>query len=81
MEARPSLGELRSRIQEDIDHFGGRLPTPYALVWGGYLAALIEWGMLSVDEHARLTDMLPKVADNPVVTILIGRPNETTLED
>lgn len=76
MESKPSLDELRSRIQEDIDHFGGQLPERYALVWNGYLAALIEWSMISVHEHELLTGMLPKVENNPVITILIGRPNE-----
>lgn len=76
MGAKPTFDEMRERIQEDIDHFHGDLPIPYALVWDGYLGALIEWSLISVDEHARLTDMLPKIDDNPVITILIGRPED-----
>lgn len=76
MHGKPTFDGLRDRIQEDIDHFKGALPERYALVWDGYLAALLEWGLISVQEHSRLVNMLPKIENNPVITILIGRPND-----
>jgi hypothetical protein len=75
MHGKPSVDELSRRIQDDISHFGGTLPESYALVWDGYLAALIEWGLLSPNEHKILSDLLPKVDDNPVMSILLGRPD------
>ena len=46
MTARPTTQELKDRIQSEISHFGGALPERVALVWGGYLAGLLEWGLL-----------------------------------
>src|SRR5437764_10200844 len=74
MAERPTLDELRTRIRRDIGHFGGALPERYVLAWDGYLAALLEWGLLSVSDHAALQNLLPPLEDNPVVSILLGRP-------
>lgn len=65
--------ELRGRIQADARAYGGTLPREATIAWEGYLAALIEWGQLSVDEHARLCDLLPRIEDSPVTHILLGR--------
>lgn len=40
--------------------------------WSGYLAALIEWGMISPDEHQQLLSILPAVDNCPSVAILLG---------
>ncbi len=76
MVAPPTFEELRRRIQREIDHFGGKLPERTALVWDGYFAALMEWGLISVSEHECLCKMLPTIKDNPVKTILLGRPED-----
>jgi hypothetical protein len=73
MSTGPTLEEMRNRLQKDIDHFGGAMPERVALVWDGYLAALIEWSLITVNEHAELTDMLPEIPDNPVMAIFLGR--------
>lgn len=70
-----TLEELRSRIGREIQHYNGILPERVTIAWDGYLAALIEWGLLSVKDHGTLVDLLPKVEDNPVVDILLGRPD------
>jgi hypothetical protein len=71
----PSLDELRKRIQREIDFYGGTMQERSALAWAGYLAALIEWGLISVADHERLCKMLPRIEDNPAVQILLGREN------
>ena len=73
MAERPTFEELKNRIERDMRHFDGTLPERNALVWYGYLAALIEWGQISVDEHERLTKLLPLIENNPVIPILLGR--------
>jgi hypothetical protein len=73
MSERPTFEELRDRIQEEFSHFGGNLPERTALAWDGYLAALIEWGLISVTDHDRLCKMLPPIEDSPVIAILLGR--------
>jgi hypothetical protein len=68
---------MRNRIESTIRYFGGKLPREAASAWDGYLAALIEWGLLSPNEHASLVALLPKdryprPADDPVMQILLG---------
>jgi hypothetical protein len=66
--------EVRLRILDEVAHFGGgALPERVAIAWDGYLAALLEWGLLTVAEHAELVDLLPAIPDNPVLAIFLGR--------
>lgn len=73
MTEKPTVEEMRVRILCDVQHHAGRLPEKTAIAWSGYLAALIEWGLLSVSEHQSLCALLPKIEANPVVDILLGR--------
>jgi hypothetical protein len=77
MAEKPSFDEIQRRIQRDIVHYHGKLPERFALVWYGYLAAIIEWGLISVYEHEQLLKLLPPIEDNPAVTILLGRSDES----
>lgn len=70
---RPIVRELTDRIRADARAYGGTLPREAAIGWEGYLAGLIEWGVLTVSEHAALCDLLPGVDQNPVRHILLGR--------
>jgi hypothetical protein len=66
--------ELEAWIQADISAFQGRLPERYAIAWHGYLAALVEWQMIAMPLHSKLSNLLPKVSDpNPIMTIFSGR--------
>jgi hypothetical protein len=71
----PTLEELQARLTEAVIYYGGELPKEAALVWEGYFAALLEWGLISVGIHAALADMLPKITDNPVMGIFLGFDN------
>lgn len=63
------------RIQEQIDYFGGVLPERYAIAWGGYLAALWEKGMLTLDDYRSMVHLLPDVpAPDPIADIFIFEP-------
>ena len=73
MSAKPTLEELKDRIQQEITHFGGVLPERVAIVWDGYLAALLEWNLISVADHSEASGMLPEIPDNPVMAIFLGR--------
>lgn len=67
------VAELRERIAADAAGYGGTLPREGIIAWEGYLAALIEWDVVSVGEHERLCDLLPRIEDSPVTHILPGR--------
>ncbi len=65
--------ELRQRIKKDIAHFQGQLPERYAIAWGGYLAALLEWSVIDIPTYDDLSSLLPQVGDDPAAEILRGR--------
>jgi hypothetical protein len=65
--------ELVDRIQADIDHFAGNLPERTAISWHGYLAAMIEWQLISVADYRSLLRLIPAIDDDPAIHILTGR--------
>ena len=68
----PTLAELQDRVRQSLSYHGGVLPKETVLVWYGYFAALLEWGLISVGDHSTLSEMLPEIPDNPVVRIFLG---------
>jgi hypothetical protein len=72
----PTSQEIRDRIECEIAHFGGKLPERVGLVWDGYLAALLEWGLITISEYKEFSDMLPEIPDNPVMAIFLGREGD-----
>ena len=81
MTEKPTFEELSNRIRADIKHFGGELPERYSIAWGGYIAALTEWDLISVGDHKRLCELMPKIDNDPVIDIALGRPDETLDQD
>lgn len=70
------FAELETRIQEDITFFNGEMPAKNALAWNGYLAGLLEWGVLEVAQYYKLQAQLPAAEDNIIQTILLGRDSD-----
>ena len=69
----PSERELAYRIRTHLAH---RRDDGVALVWRGYLAALLEWGLISVSSHDRLSGMLPTIGLATVGEVFLGLPDE-----
>ena len=72
---RPTTSELRSRIERHLAITDPIARDRLAIAWSGYLAGLIEWGLLSVSEHAELCELIPPIEDDPSVQILLGTPD------
>jgi len=72
MAERQTVAEIRARLAECARHYGGAIPRDAALVWDGYFAALIEWGLVSPDEHAELLALLPPLPDSPEMGVFLG---------
>jgi hypothetical protein len=77
MAKRPTLEEIQQRVRESLVYYGGLLPRDAALAWSGYFTALIEWDLISVDDHAKLEEMVPRDVrpegnDYPVLHIFLG---------
>ena len=69
---RPTILELRSRITRDMAITDTIARDRLAIAWSGYLAGLIEWGLLSVSDHFELCELIPPIDDDPSVKILLG---------
>jgi hypothetical protein len=65
--------ELMYRINADIEHFCGALPEKTAIAWRGYLAAVLEWNVITVEQYDSLLARVPSVSDDPAIAILRGR--------
>lgn len=74
MSGKPKVTEILNRLQRAKDHFGGELPQDAAAAWDGYFAALIEWDLISIEDHRQLVEMLPETpqGEYPVLGILLG---------
>lgn len=67
----PSESELETRIEQHMS-WGNTEVT--ALIWLGYLNALLEWGLIDVDCHERLANLLPDVGRKELVEMMLGSP-------
>ena len=65
----PTDVELIARIRA---HLARRTDESVALVWRGYLAALLEWGLISVSRHDALAHMLPEAGADIVAEVFLG---------
>lgn len=68
----PTEEELRNRISRQISWRG---PTDtVALIWRGYLSALLEWGAIENNVYARLMSLLPTVGVKELVELFADEP-------
>jgi len=66
----PEEAELRSRI---LAHLASRPGNPYVgAVWSGYLAGLLEWGVIDGNVHSRLSDLLPMAGESETLDVMLG---------
>ncbi|HEV2734419.1 MAG TPA: hypothetical protein VGV85_06240 [Longimicrobiaceae bacterium] len=72
MENHERTEELRWRIRDSARRYGDPLPREMALAWHGYLAAALEWGLVSPAQHQALSAMLPRPPGDFVTGILLG---------
>jgi hypothetical protein len=69
--AHPTEDELRDRILRQLQWRAAS--ETVACVWGGYLAALLEWGLISAAVHERLTAMLPRGGEKELDELFSGQ--------
>ncbi len=67
------IDDLLTRINEHLKHRGG--DEDVKLLWKGYLAALMEWGFLYVDDYHELNNMLGERAQDGIREIFLGFPD------
>lgn len=69
----PNYEDLQDRIKAHLESCA----EPAALreiviAWHGYLAALIEWSLITPSEHLKLHGLMPEVEPSPATQILLG---------
>ena len=67
---RPTEQELRERITEHLAHYGNNEASN--LLWAGYLAGLLEWGLLPVGVYDDLRDLLKDVGEAELRSVFLG---------
>lgn len=68
----PTECELRERMKRQLAR-GGATET-VAPLWCGYLAGLLEWGLMEVDVFDRLRSLLPNVGAKELVELSMDEP-------
>jgi hypothetical protein len=58
------------RVKEEIRYFEGALPRPVAIVWAGYVAGLLDSGLITHSSYTQLRSLLPVIEDDPIPHIL-----------
>jgi hypothetical protein len=66
----PTEEELHRRITLHLASRPGN--TNVILLWLGYIAALSEWGRISVQTHERLYKLLPNIGTEELGEIFLG---------
>lgn len=74
----PTEEELRDRITRQLE-WRGKSDT-VALIWHGYLAGLVEWGLLEFNTYVRLTELLPIVGSKEKSELFADEPLTTEEE-
>lgn len=64
--------ELRGRILDSARSYGEPLPREMAAAWHGYLAAALEWGLLSAAQHGELSGLLPVPPGDFITHVFLG---------
>lgn len=67
---KPTFEELSKRVNEVIS--GEKCTDRDVACWAGYIAALLEWNLISVNDHDKLSDLLPSLAPDPTQRIFLG---------
>ncbi len=74
MDNKERAKEIEERIKEEFNFYNNDLPENVNLVWQGYIGSLLEWGLIEVEDHAKLIKILPLTINNPVSSVFMGEP-------
>jgi hypothetical protein len=70
MTTKPTVEEFMMRIPRHLEHRHNN--DAVNLLWHGYLAGLMEWGMLSPDEYHGLRVLLREIGEDERREIFLG---------
>jgi glucose-6-phosphate dehydrogenase assembly protein OpcA len=67
---KPTKEELVDRISRHLEH--RRNNDSCNLLWAGYLAACLEWRLISISDYDELRPLLREVGEDEVREIFLG---------
>jgi hypothetical protein len=68
----PTEEELHSRINNQLSWRGST--ETVALLWLGYLGALLEWGLIEPSVYSNLSALLPKIGQKEQYELFADEP-------
>lgn len=68
--AKPTKDELLTRMRKHLEH--RKNSDNCNLLWAGYLAACIEWGLLSPGDYDDASAILKPLAEDELREIFLG---------
>lgn len=76
MPEKPTYDEIYERISRHLSEKDSADRHDVAIAWEGYIAALLEWGMLTPHDHDELRKLLPETSSKAVYEIFVGFPED-----
>ena len=70
----PTKEEIEKRMTAHLEHRGNS--DTVNLLWKGYLAALMDWGVLRPDDYHDLNDLLNDVGEEERRELFLGVSGE-----
>jgi hypothetical protein len=70
----PTKEEIEKRMTAHLEHRGNS--DTVHLLWKGYLAALMDWGILRPDDYHDLNDLLNDVGEEERRELFLGVSGE-----
>jgi len=67
---KPAFDELSYRINNVL--LSESCTNLDVACWSGYIAALLEWKLISVSDHDKLSDLLPRLIPDPTQRVFLG---------
>jgi hypothetical protein len=74
MTSMPTKSGLNNRILKHLAYRNSS--NEVRLLWKGYLAALMEWGLLSDKDYHELDNAIGEIAEDERVEIFVGIPDQ-----
>ena len=74
MKLKATREELMSRMKGHVAYHEG--DATCKLLWKGYFAGLMEWGVLDADDYHALNDAVGELGQPEVIEIFLGYPGQ-----
>ncbi len=74
MARKPSKEELKNRILPHVRHHANNAAC--ILLWKGYLAAMMEWGIIEPNDYHELNGMLGDTEEDLRRELFLGYPGQ-----